>query len=51
MVGSSLALAPGDVTASLGVAGHEAGATPESLLEEADRALYRAKAAGGNAVA
>jgi two-component system, cell cycle response regulator len=42
---------PVAVTASLGVAGfHAAHETLEGLLERADRALYRAKAAGRNRV-
>lgn len=39
------------VTASVGVAGYEPGRPGVDVLEEADKALYRAKAAGGNAVA
>ena len=50
-VGSSLGFGAGEVTASLGVAGCDAASTREGVLEEADRALYRAKAAGGNVVA
>ncbi len=50
-LGSSLGFAPGEVTASVGVAGYHPAAKTTNVLEEADRALYRAKASGGNAVA
>jgi len=36
------------VTASIGIADFSAGATPESVFERADAALYRAKEAGRN---
>ena len=49
-LGSSLGYTPGEVTASLGVAGYDPGVHRENVLEEADKALYRAKAGGGNAV-
>jgi diguanylate cyclase (GGDEF)-like protein len=38
------------VTVSLGAAQYEAGLTAQDLLERADRAMYRAKAAGKNIV-
>lgn len=38
------------VTVSLGAAHYEAGLTAQDLLERADRAMYRAKAAGKNTV-
>jgi diguanylate cyclase (GGDEF)-like protein len=38
------------VTVSIGVAQYEAGFMPQDLLECADRAMYRAKAAGKNTV-
>ena len=39
------------LAASMGVAGFpEDGATTDALLEAADRAMYRAKGAGGNRV-
>jgi diguanylate cyclase (GGDEF)-like protein len=50
-VGRALGYAPGTITASIGVAECD----PESangtdVLERADRALYRAKALGGNRI-
>ena len=50
-VGPNLGFAPGEVTASLGVAGYEPARKGQDILDAADRALYRAKAGGGNAVA
>ena len=38
------------ITASFGVAGHEGLQGPEEMVQAADRALYRAKAAGRNCV-
>ena len=40
----------GGVTASFGVAAHQKGDTPETLLKRADRALYQAKSNGRNRV-
>jgi diguanylate cyclase (GGDEF)-like protein len=50
VMGLGLGFEPGVVTASVGVAGHDPTVKGSNVLEEADRALYRAKAAGGNAV-
>jgi diguanylate cyclase (GGDEF)-like protein len=50
-VGTALGFDPGEVTVSVGVAGYQPDQPSTDLLEQADRALYRAKAAGGNAVA
>ncbi len=50
-MGLALGFEPGVVTASVGVAGYDPAAPGSDVLEEADKALYRAKAAGGNAVA
>lgn len=54
LVAESLAVAVGDtvlrVTASFGVADYHPGESMTQLLEEADRQLYRAKAAGRNRV-
>jgi len=49
-MGLALGFEPGVVTVSVGVAGHDPSVREANVLEEADRALYRAKAAGGNAV-
>ncbi len=50
-MGLALGFEPGVVTASVGVAGYDPKAGGGDVLEEADKALYRAKAAGGNTVA
>ena len=50
-LGPGLGFASGEVTASLGVAGYEPARRGQDILDAADRALYRAKAGGGNAVA
>ncbi len=50
-MGLALGFEPGEVTASIGVAGYDPEKPQPALLEEADKALYRAKAQGGNAVA
>jgi diguanylate cyclase (GGDEF)-like protein len=49
-VGPGLGFGPGEVTASLGVAGYEPAHKGQDILDAADRALYRAKAGGGNGV-
>src|SRR6185503_1427930 len=51
-IGVSLGFGAGAVSVSIGVAAHDPqeGASPD-ILDAADRALYRAKARGGNAVA
>jgi diguanylate cyclase (GGDEF)-like protein len=50
-LGGNLGFAKGEVTVSVGVAGYESAHQEQDVLEAADRALYRAKAGGGNAVA
>lgn len=51
-VGRALGYPPGTVTASIGVSAFDpVAANPLDVLEQADRALYRAKGAGGNCVA
>jgi diguanylate cyclase (GGDEF)-like protein len=51
-VGKGLGLPEGAVTASFGVACFDPENPPgDDLMEMADRALYRAKAAGRNAIA
>lgn len=45
-LGLMMELTPRGQSVSIGVAGHTPGATPESLVEHADRALYDAKHAG-----
>jgi len=51
-VGAALGYAPGVVTASIGVAAFEPSTiSAVDVLEQADRALYLAKARGGNCVA
>jgi diguanylate cyclase (GGDEF)-like protein len=49
--GVALGFEPGVVTASVGVAGYDPGRGGTDVLDDADKALYRAKAKGGNAVA
>jgi len=50
-LGASMGYAPGLVSASVGVAVHDPRrAGGEDILEAADKALYRAKARGGNVV-
>lgn len=50
-VGIALGYEPGTVTASVGVASYDPTVMVGDVLEQADRALYRAKAQGGNCVA
>jgi diguanylate cyclase (GGDEF)-like protein len=49
--GLALGFEEGVVTASVGVASHDPRRSGTDVLEDADRALYHAKASGGNAVA
>jgi diguanylate cyclase (GGDEF)-like protein len=50
-VGRGLGYAPGTITASIGVAECDPDASNGAdVLERADRALYRAKALGGNRI-
>lgn len=49
--GLTLGFEPGMVTASVGVAGYDPERGGNDVLQDADKALYRAKALGGNAVA
>jgi len=50
-MGLAMGFEPGLVTASVGVSGHDPSVADGNVLENADQALYRAKAAGGNTVA
>jgi diguanylate cyclase (GGDEF)-like protein len=50
-VGAGMGYPAGFVTASIGVAQYSADSKDEDVLVAADRALYRAKAAGRNRVA
>jgi len=50
-MGLAMGFEPGLVTASVGVAGYDPERPGSDVLEEADKALYRAKAQGGNRVA
>jgi diguanylate cyclase (GGDEF)-like protein len=50
-VGAGMGYPAGLVTASIGVAEYRADKKDEDVLVAADRALYRAKAAGRNQVA
>jgi diguanylate cyclase (GGDEF)-like protein len=49
-MGVAMGYGEGVVTVSVGVAGYDPGRVEVDVVEEADRALYRAKAAGGNRV-
>jgi len=50
-MGLAMGFEPGLVTASVGVVGYDPERPGTDVLEEADKALYRAKAQGGNVVA
>jgi len=49
-MGVAMGFEPGVVTVSVGVAGYDPAEPETDVLDVADRALYRAKSAGGNAV-
>ncbi len=50
-MGVAMGFEPGVVTASVGVAGYDPAEPETDVLDLADKALYRAKSEGGNAVA